>query len=55
MRVLKNLKTIHECVNVKPVKYLSHVLDSEINLHVSQSDVHGLHELLPLQVQKLPV
>lgn len=25
IHVLKNLKTIHECVSVKPVKYLSHV------------------------------
>lgn len=44
IHVLKNLKTIHECVSVKPVKYLSHV-HHLIRQNVDQkADVHGLHE-----------
>ena len=55
MHVLKNLKTIHECVSVKPVRYLNHV-HHLIRQNVDQkADVLELHELLFLQGQKLPV
>ena len=48
IHVLKNLKTIHECVSVKPVKYLNHV-HHLIRQNVDQkADVLEVHELLPL-------
>ena len=48
-------KRIQESVSVKPVKYLNHV-HHLIGQNVDQkADVPELHELLFLQVQKLPV
>lgn len=48
IHVLKNLKTIHECVSVKPVKYLSHV-HRLIRQNVDQkADVLEVHQQLLL-------
>ena len=48
IHVLKNLKTIHECVSVKPVKYLNHV-HHLIRQNVDQkADVLEVHQQLLL-------